>query len=68
VNELQRGLRRIDDDLKKLDKEEEKLTGMGTGTTVAIRQMSQKIGALGSYVDYDLEIPRLKLIEYLERR
>jgi tetratricopeptide (TPR) repeat protein len=68
VGELERGLRQIDGEVKKLDKEEEKELGKGAGTTVAIRQMSQKIGALGSYVDYDPEIPRLKLIQYLERR
>lgn len=68
VGELERGLRQIDDELKKLDKEEEKALGKGAGTTIAIRQMDQKIGSLDSYVDYDLEIPRLKLIEYLERR
>ncbi|HEV7279751.1 MAG TPA: hypothetical protein VGN57_06010 [Pirellulaceae bacterium] len=67
VNDLERAIRQIDDDMKKLDKEEAALD-KGAGTTVAIRQMSQKIGALGSYVEYDLEIPRLKLIEYLERR
>lgn len=68
VNELRRALQQIDAEIKKLDKEEEKALGKGAGTTVAIRQLSQKVGALGSYVDYDLEIPRLKLIEYLERR
>lgn len=68
IGELERGLRQIDGDIKKLDKEEEKALGKGAGTTIAIRQMSQKIGALGSYVEYDLEIPRLKLIQYLERR
>lgn len=68
VNELQRALRQIDAEMKQMDKEEGQLSDKGAGTTVAIRQMSQKIGALASYVDYDLEMPRLKLIEYLERR
>lgn len=68
VGELERGLRQIDGEIKKLDKEEEKALGKSAGTTVAIRQMGQKIAALDSYVEYDLEIPRLKLIQYLERR
>ena len=32
------------------------------------RLMAQKIGAVDSYVDYDLEVPRLRLIEALERK
>lgn len=68
VGEIERALRQIEGELKRLDKEEETALGKGAGTTIEIRQMSQKIGALDSYVDYSLETPRLKLIEFLERR